>query len=166
MTEAPERRSGPPRGGPRPSAAPRGEGRRPAEPLRPIDPADLRAIIVDGNAGVIVQEAQRVARVLAGERLEARQATSGALRVLWGELRRIELDWPTDEGRALPLVKPRLAYLAGRAAGVGRGVTDLYQTLAPAVDLVGNDRDRFDHLVHFVEALMAYFYAGPQFSGR
>jgi CRISPR type III-A-associated protein Csm2 len=88
------------------------------------------------------------------------------LRIVWGELRRIELDWPTIGGRDLPLLKPKLAYLAGRAASVGRGVADVHQTLTPAIDLVGDDRDRFDRLVQFVEAVLAYFYAGPQFSGR
>lgn len=166
MTEAPERRSGPMRGAPRPAGPPRGEGRRQPEPFRPIEPGDLRSIIVDGNTATMIQEAQRLARSLAGERPDARQATSTALRVVWGELRRIDLDWPTDQGRNLPLLKPKLAYLAGRSASVGRGVADVQQTMAPAIDLVGNDRDRFDRLVQFLEAVLAYFYAGPQFSGR
>ncbi|GIW06823.1 MAG: hypothetical protein KatS3mg060_1628 [Dehalococcoidia bacterium] len=166
MNEAPERRAGPPRGGPRPGGPPRGEGRRPVEPFRPIDTNDLRAIVVDGNTVTMIHEAQRLARALAGERLEARQATSAALRIVWGELRRIELDWPDTAGRDLPLLKPKLAYLAGRAGGAGRGVGDVQQTLGPAIDLVGDDRDRFDHLAQFVEALMAYYYAGPQFGGR
>ncbi|MFN8532463.1 MAG: type III-A CRISPR-associated protein Csm2 [Dehalococcoidia bacterium] len=166
MNEAPERR-GPPRQGnaPRPGGPPRGD-RRPPEPYRPIDPKDLRAIVVDGNAAATVQEAQRLARVLAGERLEARHATSGALRTLWGTLREMAIDWPVAAGGGLPLLKPRLAYLAGRAGPAGRGVGDLQSVIAPAIDLVGDDRDRFDHLVDFVEAVMAYYFAGPQFGGR
>jgi CRISPR type III-A-associated protein Csm2 len=166
MTEAAERRGGPPRGGPRPAGAHRPVGRRPPEPYRPIEPADLRAIVVDGNAATTIQEAQRLARVLAVERLEARQATGAALRVAWGDLRRLELEWPEKGGRDLPLLKPKLAYLAGRAGGAGRGVGDLHQTLAPAIDLVEGDRDRFTNLVQFVEAVMAYYYAGPHYSGR
>ena len=167
MTEPSARRSPPRPPGPRPPgpARPTAEGRRPPEPLRPPDPNDLRAIIIEGNAQLTVQEAQRLARALAGERPEARQATSAALRVVWGELQRLRYEGDPI-GRGLLLLKPKLAYLAGRAGSAGRGVADLQAALAPAIDLVEGDEQRFAHFCDFVEALLAYYAAGPHFSGR
>ncbi|MCL6649657.1 MAG: type III-A CRISPR-associated protein Csm2 [Chloroflexi bacterium] len=167
MTEPSARRSPPRSPGPRPPGPtrPTTEGRRPPEPLRPPDPNDLRAIIIAGNAQLTVQEAQRLARALAGERPEARQATSAALRVVWGELQRLRYAGGPI-GRGLLLLKPKLAYLAGRVGSAGRGVADLQAALAPAIDLVEGDEQRFAHFCDFVEALLAYYAAGPHFSGR
>ncbi len=167
-----EQRGGP--GGRGPGGPPRqggnrgGPDRRPGpEPFRGIDPADLRAIIVDGNTAKTVQEAQRLAHSLAGDRPEGRLATSHALRTLFGDLRRAEMEWDAGgDGSKVALLKPKLAYLAGRASIAGRGVNDVQGALGPAIDLVDNDRDRFGRLVQFFDAILAYYYAGPQYGGR
>ncbi|GIW10878.1 MAG: hypothetical protein KatS3mg061_1935 [Dehalococcoidia bacterium] len=168
MTEPSARRSPPRSPGPRPPGPtrPTTEGRRPPEPLRPPDPNDLRAIIIAGNAQLTVQEAQRLARALAGERPEARQATSAALRVVWGELQRAALRGRPHRARAPP--PEAEARLPCRSGGKcrGAGVADLQAALAPAIDLVEGDEQRFAHFCDFVEALLAYYAAGPHFSGR
>ena len=119
---------------------------------------DLRAIIQQGDARLMVLWAERIGEVL------ARQMTTSQIRNIFGTARQIEMTWssePRAAVRQLVLLKPRLAYQASRERGKGVGV--LRNILTPAIDLVGDSQERFRHFVDFFEAILAYHTA---FGGR
>ncbi len=125
-----------------------------------MDESTLRAIIEDGDAQKTVQEAETLGREL------SRQLSTNQIRNIFGTVRRIEMNWPgapSDEAgrkaaaqayRELQLLKPKMAYQAKREGG--RGVSTLVDVLRSAIDLVGDDRQRFQHFVDFFEAILAY----------
>jgi CRISPR-associated protein Csm2 len=120
--------------------------------------ADLKAIIVDGDAEVLVRQAEALGRQL------ARPLTTSQIRNVFGTVRRIEMKWPDAAGdepagaayRDLVLLKPKLAYQEKRERGKGQGVKMLREVLDPAIDLVQGKRDRFQNFVDFFEAILAY----------
>ncbi|GAB4282347.1 MAG: type III-A CRISPR-associated protein Csm2 [Candidatus Promineifilaceae bacterium] len=121
-----------------------------------VSPHDLSRIIVDGDSGLLVKVADSL-----GEQL-GRQLTTSQIRNIFGTVRQIEMSWSpqADEeeqkwaARQLMLLKPKLAYQAKRERG--RGVTMLAEVLTPAIDMVGNDRQKFQNFVDFFEAILAY----------
>jgi len=154
-------------GGPR-DGGPRGGGPRTDDFPRPGH-HDLSAIIVEGDARVLVEVAERLGQALARPPDRRDQLTTSQIRSVFGTVRQIEMNWPVlDEeddrarrsGRELILLKPKLAYQARRASG--RGVENLRSVLDPAIDLIGNDRRRFQNFVDFFEAILAYhkFFGG------
>jgi CRISPR-associated protein Csm2 len=125
-----------------------------------MNPNDLQAIIVKGDAQVTVEQARAL-----GESL-ARQLTTSQIRNIFGTVRRIEMNWPEEARndaeqqraaraqRELLLLKPKMAYQAKRERG--RGVAMLTDVLSDAIDLVGDERQNFQHFVDFFEAILAY----------
>ena len=117
---------------------------------------DYDAIIVRGDAAVLVDTAQRIGQDLARQRL-----TTSQIRGVFGSVRRIEMNWSSNAPEArevqaqreLILLKPKLAYQARRQ---GEAVQELANVLNPAIDLVGSDRTRFRNFVDFFEAILAY----------
>ncbi len=121
---------------------------------------DLKAIIVKGDAERLVVQANEL-----GERL-ARPLSTNQIRNIFGTVRRIEMNWiedPQSEAdhqrtrkakRELILLKPKMAYQARRERG--RGVKQLTDVLGEAIDLVEDDRARFQNFVDFFEAILAY----------
>lgn len=121
---------------------------------------DLHSIIVNGDAKIMVKEADALGKNL------ARQLSTNQIRNIFGTVRRIEMNWPaepkdkTDRQRAaqaqreLLLLKPKMAYQAKRERG--QGVRMLTDVLTQAIDLVGDDRTRFQNFVDFFEATLAY----------
>ncbi|HET89226.1 MAG TPA: type III-A CRISPR-associated protein Csm2 [Chloroflexi bacterium] len=117
---------------------------------------DLRKIIVDGDAELLVKQADAL-----GERL-ARPLSTSQIRNIFGTVRRIEMNWPEDASeeqarkahRELVLLRPKMAYQAERERG--RGVKELTDVLSEAIELVGADRQRFQNFVDFFEAVLAY----------
>jgi CRISPR-associated protein Csm2 len=83
-------------------------------------------------------------------------------------VRQIEMSWPvrseTEESneeaqqavRQLILLKPKLAYQASRERRGGIGMAVLRDLMSSAIDLVEADRERFQNLVDFLEAILAY----------
>ncbi len=124
-----------------------------------LSPDDYRKIIADGDAGILTKRAEAVGASL------ARQLTTSQIRNDFGTARQIEMSWgirATEKerrraARQLILLKPKLAYQARRERGErGRGVQELADVLMPAIDLVGEDRDRFQNFMDFFEAILAY----------
>jgi len=121
-----------------------------------ISPADARAIIVDGDTKLLVERAREVGNTL------ARQLTTSQIRNIFGTVRQIQMVWgpqatPQQQQQAtrqLLLLKPKLAYQARR--GRGDGVKILERILSPAIDHIGDDRERFQNFVDFFEAILAY----------
>lgn len=117
---------------------------------------DLQTIIQRGDSKMMVLWAERIGQAL------ARQLTTSQIRNIFGTVRQIEMMWvprATDQqqrqaARQLLLLKPKLAYQARRERG--KGVETLNDILAPAIDLVGEDRERFQNFVDFFEAILAY----------
>ncbi len=121
-----------------------------------LSPEDYQKIIVGGDAKALTNQAEVI-----GTRL-ARQLTTSQIRNVFGTVRQIEMSWTpqvTEKERKyavrqLILLKPKLAYQARR--GRGRGVQELADVLIPAIDLVGDNRERFQNFVDFFEAILAY----------
>jgi len=121
-----------------------------------LSPQDYQNIIVEGNAKVLTNRAENIGTSL------ARQLTTSQIRNIFGTVRQIEMSWrprATEKerkyaARQLILLKPKLAYQAKRERG--KGVQELANVLTPAIDLVGEDRNRFQNFLDFFEAILAY----------
>lgn len=105
--------------------------------------------IIGGDATKLVEVAERL-----GREMEQRGLSTSQIRNVFGEVKRLEMR-PFDEqsARQLLLLKPRLAYQAGRHGGA---VQALAEILSKAVDRVGADPRRFSNFVEFFEAILAY----------
>ena len=121
-----------------------------------ISPEECRRIVVEGDAQLLTEKAETIGTSL------ARQLTTSQIRNVFGTVRQIEMNWgprATEQqrrnaARQLILLKPKLAYQARRERG--RGVQELADVLIPAIDQVGNDRERFQNFMDFFEAILAY----------
>lgn len=117
---------------------------------------DLERIIVEGDAPFLTEVAQGIGTGL------ARQLTTSQIRNIFGTVRQIETNWgprataqqQKQAARQLILLKPKLAYQAKRERG--KGVQGLADVLIPSIDLVGEDRARFQNFMDFFEAILAY----------
>ena len=117
---------------------------------------DYQKIIVRGDAKALTDVVESIGTGL------ARQLTTAQIRNVFGTVRQIEMSWgprvaePQRKyaARQLLLLKPKLAYQARRQRG--KGVQQLANVLIPAIDLVGEDRERFQNFVDFFEAILAY----------
>ncbi len=131
-----------------------GYGGHPGQPpFQPPSPAQLKAIIEQGDARELVKSAETVGSALAASRL-----TTSQIRGIFATVRQIQMKWPPGEPcakepmRQLLLLKPKLAYQARRS---GQGVENLKQVLVPAIDMVAN-REQFGRFVDYFEAILAY----------
>lgn len=133
---------------------------------READPdiqVDIDAIIVKGDVGKLVAEAQLIGKALAVQNL-----TTSQIRNVFGTVRQIQLRWDTDPERAYReaiLLRPKMAYSAERekqAKGKRSiGMDTLQKALDPALVLLGQalPKDRkafFERFVDFFEAIVAY----------
>ena len=128
---------------------------------------DCERIIVGGDAQLLTQRAEAI-----GDRLARRlHLTTAQIRNVFGTVRQIEMNWGlrvTDKerqqaARQLILLKPKMVYQAKR--GRGGGVQAMADILIPAIDLVGEDRERFQNFVDFFEAILAYHTAASTSRG-
>lgn len=121
---------------------------------------DARAIIVDGNVDLLVDTAKEFGKA------NARQLTTSQIRNIFGEVRRIEMNWQEDSGekanqsyRQAVLLEPKLAYQARRERG--RGVEELESVLRPCLEEIrkapeAQRRAYYGRFVDFFEAILAY----------
>ncbi|MEZ4705635.1 MAG: type III-A CRISPR-associated protein Csm2 [Caldilineaceae bacterium] len=124
-----------------------------------ISTQDLKEIIADGNAEILVNRADSFGRSLANGGL-----TKTQIRNIFGEVRKIEAQWSEpekdakDNVRRLLLLKPRMAYQAQREPKA----EPLLSVLADAVSLVVGAKEakiqheRFGYFVDLFEAILAY----------
>ena len=109
---------------------------------------DLDAIICDGNAKLLVAQAEELA-----ERLI--ELPRHQIRRFFGTVRQIQHTWqdnPMKAQRDLLLLKPKLAYQKRRI----KPIEELEKDLSYAITLVGEDEERFNNFVDFFEAIVAY----------
>ncbi|HIC96184.1 TPA: type III-A CRISPR-associated protein Csm2 [Candidatus Bipolaricaulota bacterium] len=109
-----------------------------------VPTADIKRAI-EGDAEKLVTTAQEIGHYLARQRLSTSQ-----IRNIFGEVKRMEASG-YDRSRLI-LLKPRLAYAAGRHGGA---VKDLRDVLVTAIDAV-DDAKKFGYFVNFFEAILAY----------
>jgi CRISPR-associated protein Csm2 len=121
-----------------------------------LTPDTLETIITDPDGTpTLVEWAEKLGTILKSLRL-----TTNQIRNIFGTVRQIEMSWTAkatederrDAARRLLLLKPRLAYQAEREKPVKR----LQSVLSAAIDHVGPDRENFQRLVDFFEAILAY----------
>lgn len=135
----------------------------------PISTENLSKIIVDGDAAMMVKEADGL-----GNRLAKKDNLSTSqIRAIFGEVRRIQgllsVKETNEDGdnvqkqkekalHKLYLLKPKMAYRKEKEKG--HGVKNLVAVLDPALELVFTDNskreERFVHFVEFFEAILAY----------
>jgi len=131
----------------------------------PIDEIkdDIRQAI-EGDAEKLVTTAKRIGRDLVSKELfDKRTLSTRQIRNIFGEVKRIETEVKHKKTsmqqiseyirKSLTLLKPRLAYAAGRHGGAVRSLRDV---LVTAIDEVDNNPDKFRNFVNFFEAILAY----------
>lgn len=106
--------------------------------------------IIAGDAQKLVEVAERLGSDFASNGLSTSQ-----IRNFFGAVKRLQMKGQFDQqaARELILLKPKLAYQAGRHGGK---VKDLERVLGKAIDLVGADPKRFENFTDFFEAILAY----------
>jgi CRISPR type III-A-associated protein Csm2 len=113
----------------------------------PIPPPDvLQKIIVQGDAEVMVDWAEKVGKALRGK------VPTALIRPIYGALRRAEMR-PFDDNarRALALLRPQLAYAVKRQSSA----TGFAQVIDPALKLVASGA-QLRNLIAFLEGILAY----------
>lgn len=124
---------------------------RPEASARAWDEARLRAIIREGDYCTLVEVAEAVGRELAKKELATSQ-----IRNVFGEVRRLQNRY--DPNRLL-MLRPKLAYMGARV----KGGDSLREVLTAAIQEVfaenpdeRTQRERFQRLADFFEAILAY----------
>lgn len=127
------------------------EQHNPAVPL--VSDQELEQIMA-GDARKLVEVAERLGKDFARDRDRDRLSTS-QIRNVFGAVKRLQMKGQFDQqaARELILLKPKLAYQAGRH---GDTVKHLGQVLSKAIDRVESDPKRFENFVDFFEAILAY----------
>lgn len=118
---------------------------------------EAKKIIAEGDVMTLVTAAKSTGQSI------ARQLTTSQIRNIFGEVRRIEMNWksdPADSYRRAVLLQPKLAYQAKREHGAG--VQELRDVLDPCIEQVRaattdeERKQRFMYFVDFFEAILAY----------
>lgn len=121
---------------------------------------DATKIIALGDVESLVESAKTIGTEL------SRQLTTSQIRNIFGEVRRIEMNWHSTDGddakegyRKVVLLQPKLAYQAKKERG--RGVEMLQQVLDPCIDEIrkapeSERKNYFRRFVDFFEAILAY----------
>lgn len=119
-----------------------------------VPQADLKKIIIDGDAEALVKWADHVGSAL-------QKLATSQIRGIFSTVRSVEMNWPDKAAQAqreLRLLKPKLAYQGARVPPVQK----LAGVLIPAIDMVlaqpegEKRRECFQHFVEFFEAILAY----------
>lgn len=123
----------------------------PREQHNPAVPSDQELEqIMAGDARKLVEVAERLGKDFARNGLSTSQ-----IRNVFGAVKRLQMKGQFDQqaARELILLKPKLAYQAGRH---GDTVKHLGQVLSKAIDRVESDPKRFENFADFFEAILAY----------
>ena len=118
-----------------------------------VSDQELEQIIIKGDAKKLVEVAERLGQDFATN--STNSLSTSQIRNVFGEVKRLQMEGQFDQqaARKLVLLKPKLAYQAGRHHGK---VKDFANVLSKAIDRVGSDAQRFEHFVDFFEAILAY----------
>lgn len=117
--------------------------------------------IIAGDASKLVEVADRLGKYFAN----ANGLSTSQIRNIFGEVKRLQMKLQMkgrfDQqsareliSRELILLKPKLAYQAGRHNHTR--VPQMAEVLSKAIDRVGSDPKRFENFADFFEAILAY----------
>jgi CRISPR-associated protein Csm2 len=122
--------------------------REESQTLSSVSDQELDQIIA-GDAHKLVEVAEQLGKDFANG------LSTSQIRNVFGEVKRLQMKgFDEQTARALILLKPKLAYQAGRHDKTK--VPQLANILSKAIDRVGSDQRRFEHFVDFFEAILAY----------
>lgn len=109
--------------------------------------AQIIGEIIKGDTEKLVRESEAF-----GKQLKRKNLTTSQIRNVFGSVKKMEMKGfnPNE----LRLLKPKLAYAAGRSKN--NGVSDLRKVLSTAIDCVGDDKGKFENFCNFFEAILAY----------
>jgi CRISPR-associated protein Csm2 len=116
--------------------------------------------ILDGDTKLLVEKAREIAKdeLLKGKN----EVSTSQIRNIYGTVKKLEMRSRNEEGVVseevigeLMLLKPKLAYVAGRHKRV-EGLQCLRDVLCEAIDCVYDRPQRFDMFCKFFEAILAY----------
>jgi CRISPR-associated protein Csm2 len=128
---------------------------------------EVEAIIVNGNAKILVETAQKIAQDMIqknnrGRLNEGSSVSTSQIRNIFGASKKIEMaidetKVPQMYGRLL-LLKPKMAYANGRFNKNNKipGFTVLVDCLSTAIDLVDENQVKMKNFFNFFEAILAY----------
>jgi len=129
-----------------------------------IDEPTLKKIIVNGEAEILVNEADRVGKALGEAGL-----TTNQIRNIFGTARQIQMRWDkagsdteSKSYRDAVLLRPKMHYLAKRAekGKKAEGMVILQEVLEPALKMIGDNGkpifERYNNFMDFFEAIVAY----------
>ncbi len=122
--------------------------REPRQTPSLVSDQELEQIIIEGDANTLVKVAERLGKDFAND------LSTSQIRNVFGEVKRLQMrkEFDVYAARELLLLKPKLAYQAGRHGGK---VKDLEQILSKAIDRV-TDPKHFENFADFFEAILAY----------
>lgn len=94
-----------------------------------------------------------------GKELKEGELTTSQIRIVFGEMRRIQLNKYVPEKTSFILLKPKLAYAVKRHNK--KGLTDFYKFFSIAYDAVDTKDDEngakhFGNMMQLMEAVLAY----------
>lgn len=124
----------------------------------PYDEKDIEEIITQDNLKAskkLVDIANDLGKRFASEN-KKQKITTTQIRNAYGTMKKLEMEminWDVRKLHQLQLLKPRLAYAAGRHKGTG--VKDLKTVISKAIDCVDN-QETFIRFCQFFEAIVAY----------
>lgn len=127
-----------------------------------IEKQTISKIVEEGNAELLVAEADRIGRFLAERRPPL---SSSQIRNVFGTVKQVSLSWTaqskpeeaTKAHRQILLLKPKLAYQEGRLGKQQKEtMTVMRQALDNSIDLIKGDLTRFKRFAEFFEAILAY----------
>ncbi len=102
-----------------------------------------------------------------GEQIARNGLTTSQIRIVFGEMRRIQMNKYVNEKTAFILLKPKLAYAVKRHGS--KGLTDFYIFFEIAYNEVDTNNDaegsiHFENLMNLTEAILAYhkYYGGRE----
>ena len=120
-----------------------------------IEPAKIQSFITqDASANAMVEFAEAL-----GKHLQEKKVTTSQIRNAYGNMKKLEMaGWHGNRTqREILLLKPRLAYAAGRQQdrAAKEGLENLRQVMDSAIDAV-NEEESFKRFCQFFEAIIAY----------
>ncbi|MCB1825920.1 MAG: type III-A CRISPR-associated protein Csm2 [Candidatus Competibacteraceae bacterium] len=123
--------------------------------MNPIEPQKIQSFITqDASAKAMVEFAEKL-----GKHLKEKKVTTSQMRNAYGNMKKLEMaGWQGNRTqREVLLLKPRLAYAAGRQQDrdAREGLKSLKDTMDSAIDVVNNE-DSFKRFCQFFEAIIAY----------
>lgn len=132
----------------------------------------IEAIIVNGNAKLLVDTAQNIAKKMVfidelnGKQKESKSVSTSQIRNIYGTSKKIEMSLKEnnveEKYNQLILLKPKMAYANGRfnKNNFGKdsipGFTTLVNCLSYAIDKVEGKQERMKYFFNFFEAILAY----------